>query len=119
MKKKVLQRQTNTDNDDYSSTNNLKHIIEKIDNPVAFASAHIFEKMLKTGDVRWAQLYVSLLDKTNKLDYETNREQEWLKQAKGMSMKEIVNGVAIKGNISRNISRRLEELEDTSPYDNI
>lgn len=100
-------------------TKDLAHIIESIDNPVAFASAHIFKKMIETGDVRWAQLYVSVLDKTKKLDYETNKETEWLKQAKNMSMEEIVNGIAIKGTISKSMLRRLEKLEDTSPYDNI
>lgn len=101
-----------------SDTKDLAHIIESIENPVAFASAHIFKKMLQTGDVRWAQLYVSVLDKTNKLDYETSREQQWLKQAKDMSMEEIVSRVAVKGSISKNISRQLERAEDTSPYDN-
>jgi len=101
-----------------NDTKDLAHIIASIENPVAFASAHIFKKMLETGDVRWAQLYVSVLDKTNKLDYETTREQEWLKQAKDMSMEEIVSRVAVKGSILKNISRQLERAEDTSPYDN-
>ena len=100
------------------STAEIAHTIESIENPVAYASAHIFKKMVETGDVRWAQLYVSLLDKTKKLDYETIREQEWLKQAANMSMDELVSKVAVKGFTSKNILRRLEETEDTSIYDN-
>lgn len=102
-----------------NDTKDLAHIIESIENPIAFASAHIFKKMIETGDVRWAKLYVSVLDKTNKLDYETTREQEWLKQANNMSMDDLVSKVAVKGSISKNILRRLEEAEDTSLYDNL
>jgi ribosomal protein S25 len=102
-----------------SDTKKLAHIIESVENPVAFASAHIFKKMIETGDVRWAQLFVSVLDKTNKLDYETSREQEWLKQASNMSMDDLVSKIAVKGSISKNILRRLEEAEDTSLYDNL
>ena len=101
-----------------SNTEDLAHIIESIENPVAFASAHIFKKMIETGDVRWAQLYVSVLDKTKKLDYETIKEEQWLKQANNMSMDDLVSRVAMKGSTSKNILRRLEEAEDTSVYDN-
>lgn len=100
------------------TTAEIAATIEAIENPVAYASAHIFKKMVETGDVRWAQLYVSLLDKTKKLDYETIREQEWLKQAANMSMEDLVSKVAVKGFTSKNILRRLEEAEDTSIYDN-
>ena len=101
-----------------SKTEDLARIIESIENPVAFASAHIFKKMIETGDVRWAQLYVSVLDKTKKLDYETIKEEQWLKQANNMSMDDLVSRVAMKGSTSKNILRRLEEAEDTSVYDN-
>jgi len=101
-----------------STTEDLARIIESIENPVAFASAHIFKKMIETGDVRWAQLYVSVLDKTKKLDYETIKEEQWLKQANNMSMDDLVSRVAMKGSTSKNILRRLEEAEDTSVYDN-
>ena len=115
---KIIKKTKSIPPQNTTSTKELAHIIESIDNPVAFASAHIFKKMIETGDVRWAQLYVSVLDKTNKLDYETIREQEWLKQAANMSMEDLVSKVAIKGFISKNILRRLEEAEDTSIYDN-
>lgn len=102
-----------------SPTKVLQQTLESIENPVAYTTAHIFERMIKTGDYRWAQLFVQVLEKTNKLDYETIREQEWLNQANNMSMKELVERVAKKESISRSTLRRLEELEDTSQYENL
>ena len=97
----------------------LQQTLESIENPVAYTTAHIFERMIKTGDYRWAQLFVQVLEKTNKLDYETIREQEWLKQANNMSMRDLVEKVAKKESISRSTLRRLDELEDTSQYENL
>ena len=102
-----------------SPTKVLQQTLESIENPVAYTTAHIFERMIKTGDYRWAQLFVQVLEKTNKLDYETIREQEWLKQANNMSMKDLVEKVAKKESISRSTLRRLDELEDTSQYENL
>jgi hypothetical protein len=93
--------------------------LESIENPVAYTTSHIFKRMVDTGDYRWAQLFVQVLEKTNKLDYETIREQEWLNQASNMSMKDLVEKVAKKESISRSTLRRLDDLADTSPYENI
>ena len=94
-----------------------EELINKLSSPVEFVQSIIVEELMKTRDVRWAQLFTTILDKTKKLDYNTINEQKWLSQAKSMTMDDIVNGIAIKGSISKSMSRRLENLEDTSPYD--
>ena len=93
--------------------------LESIENPVAYTTSHIFKRMVDTGDYRWAQLFVQVLEKTNKLDYETIREQEWSNQASNMSMSELVEKVAKRESISRSTLRRLDDLGDTSPYENL
>ena len=98
---------------------NIAKTLESIENPVAYTTSHIFKKMIETGDYRWAQLFVQVLEKTNKLDYETIREQEWLNQASNMSMRDLVEKVAKRESISRSTLRRLDELEDTSPYESL
>ena len=117
-KQKISEKSENNHSQNSSKDlDDIQHILESIENPVSFASAHIFKKMVETGDVRWAQLYVSLLDKTNKLDYDTLKEEQWLDQAKNMRLQDIVSLVAKRESISRSTSRRLDELDDTSPLD--
>lgn len=99
--------------------NTTGSIAEKLNEPVKFVQTIIVDELVRTRDVRWAQLFVSILDKTNKLDFNSIREQEWSNQAKHMSMKELVERVAKKDSISRSTLRRLDSLEDTSPYENI
>ena len=101
------------------STEDISRILASIENPVAYTTAHIFKQMVESKEYRWAQLFVSVLEKTNKLDYETIREQEWLNQAKSMSMSELVEKVAKRESISRSTLRRLDDLGDTSQYENI
>lgn len=95
-----------------------EEVMKIVSNPVEFVQFLIVEELWKTRDVRWANLFTTILDKTKKLDYETIQEAEWLNQAKTMSLEEIVSKVAIKGSISRSTSRRLDELDDTSRLDN-
>lgn len=102
-----------------NTSSNIEETLGSIENPVAFTTAHIFKRMVDTGDYRWAQLFVQVLEKTNKLDYETIREEEWLNQAKSMSMKELVEKVAKRESISRSTLRRLDKLGDTSQYESL
>ena len=103
----------------YSPTNTTGSIAEKLNNPVKFVQTIIVDELVNTRDVRWAQLFVSILDKTNKLDYESIRETEWSNQAKHMSMKELVEKVAKRESISRSTLRRLDDLGDTSQYESL
>lgn len=91
--------------------------INAVGDPVAFVTSIITDELLKTRDVRWATLFVSVLRESKKLDYSTQQEIEWSNQAKSLSIEELVEKVAIKGSISKNISRRLDKADDTSPLD--
>jgi len=91
--------------------------INAVGDPVGFVTSIITEELMKTRDVRWATLFVSVLRESKKLDYSTQQEVEWSNQAKSLSIEELVEKVAIKGSISKNISRRLEKADDTSPLD--
>ena len=93
-------------------------IVNAVDDPVGFVTSIITKELMKTRDVRWATLFVSILKESKKLDYSTQQEIEWSNQAKQLSIEDLVEKVAIKGSISKNISRRLEKADDTSPYDN-
>lgn len=91
--------------------------INEVGDPVGFVTSIITEELLKTRDVRWATLFVSILRESKKLDYSTQQEVEWSNQAKSLSIEELVEKVAIKGSISKNILRRLDKADDTSPLD--
>jgi len=92
-------------------------IVQAVDDPVGFVTGIITEELMKTRDVRWATLFVSVLRESKKLDYNTQKEIEWSNQAKQLSISDLVEKVAIKGSISRSTSRRLEKADDTSQYD--
>lgn len=70
MKKKVLQRQTNTDNG-----HNILSSEDIIDDPnELLMSVATRELNRPTPDVRWASVLLSLLDKTKQLESKTQEE---------------------------------------------
>ena len=116
---KKRKKKSTPERESYSPTNTTGSIAEKLNDPVKFVQTIIVDELVNTRDVRWAQLFVSILDKTNKLDYESIKESEWSNQAKRMSMKELVEKVAKRESISRSTLRRLDDLGDTSQYESL
>ncbi|KKL66878.1 hypothetical protein LCGC14_2140580 [marine sediment metagenome] len=91
--------------------------INAVNDPVGFVTFIITDELLKTRDVRWATLFVSVLRESKKLDYNTQQEIEWSNQAKSLSIEQLVEKVAIKGSISKSILRRLDKADSTSRSD--
>ncbi len=91
--------------------------INAVNDPVGFVTSIITDELLKTRDVRWATLFVSVLRESKKLDYNTQQEIEWSNQAKSLSIEQLVEKVAIKGSISKSILRRLDKADNISRSD--
>jgi len=92
-------------------------IVKSVNDPVGFVFTLITEELVKTRDIKWATLFVAVLKESKKLDYSTQQEIEWSNQAKSLSIEELVEKVALKGSISKNISRRLDKADSTSALD--
>ena len=91
--------------------------INAVRDPVGFVTSIITEELMKTRDVRWATLFVSVLRESKKLDYSTQQEIEWSNQAKSLSIEQLVEKVAIKGSISKSTLRRLDKADNISRSD--
>ena len=117
---KIMQNDISSDisgHDKHSSKNPIDEDLIGMDD-IELMRHKARKMIMKSDDPRWVQQLFALNKEAGKISVEYDRELEWSNLAKNMTMEDLVGKVAMKGSISKNISRRLERLDDSSPLDN-